>query len=198
MSAATQQARDEFAVAMKDPHNLIWLHQNSQDGQGRRHHQTTLNRAVIVLTGAAWQAYVQDTTEAILSSLEVPAGHQGHPLWALIRAATKSAVGRFNTPDARNSLALFTTVGFNPIPSWTFTIGKPPRKYSDKDVKGEINDWLNVRHKIAHGAPLPDIPLVSGSTQSRPSLHRKDAERCIEFFEKVVCVTASTAHQQFP
>jgi hypothetical protein len=198
MSAGTERARAEFAVAMKDPHNLIWIHQHSQTGRGRRHRQPTLNRAAVVLAAAAWQAYVQDTAEAILASISVPPGQPGHALYALIRAATKTALGRFNTPNARNTLALFDNVGFDPTTSWAFSIGTPPRTYSAQQVRSEIDGWLDVRHKIAHGAQLPQRALVSGRTQSGPSLYRSDAERCLEFFEAVVRVTAGEAHRQFP
>lgn len=198
MSAATQQARAEFVIALKDSRDLIWLHQHSQTGPGRRHRQPTLNRAVIVIAAAAWQAYVQDTTEAILSGIAVPAGQPGHSLYLLIRATTKTALGRFNTPNARNTLSLFNNVGFDPEPSWHFSIGAPPRVYAAKDVRDEIDGWLDVRHKIAHGAPLPATNFVSGRPQSGPSLHRRDAERCIDFFDKVAEITAQLAHQQFP
>jgi hypothetical protein len=198
VSAETQRAAREFQTAMSDPNNLIWFHRNSQAGQGRRHRQPTLNRAVVVLTAAAWQAYVQDTTAAILLSLEVPPGHQGHAMFALIRAATRTASGRFNTPNARNTLMLFNNVGFDPSSSWVFGIGAPVRAYTTPDVRREIDGWLDVRHSIAHGSPLPATDLVSGRTQSGPNLHRSDAERCIEFFERLVAITAAAADQQFP
>jgi hypothetical protein len=198
MSAATEQAKADFGSSLKDAHNLVWLHRNSQGGQGRRHRQTTLNRAVVVVTAAAWQAYVQDTTQAILAALAVPHGHQGHALYALTRAAAKNAVRRFNTPNARNTLGLFGTVGFDPEPVWSFTIGTPPRVYAPQNVRAEINDWFDVRHAIAHGSQLPAIPLVSGQAQAGRTLHRGDAERCISFFESVVNATAAAAHQQFP
>jgi hypothetical protein len=77
-------------------------------------------------------------------------------------------------------------------------IGSPPRAYGSQRVATEIDGWLDVRHKIAHGARLPASNFVSGRTQSGPSLHRADAERCVEFFEAVVAATAAAAHQQFP
>lgn len=198
MSAATEQARMEFAVALRDAQNTVWFSANTQQGQGRRHRQPSLHRAAVVLTVGAWQAFVQDTAAAILSGLRVPATHQGYALYNLVKAATSSAGGRFNTPNARNTVLLFANVGFDPEPAWTFTIGQPPRAYATSDVRQEIDGWLDVRHKIAHGSQLPQSGLVSGRTQSGPSLHRKDAERCVEFFEALVRVTAGAAAAQFP
>jgi hypothetical protein len=151
-----------------------------------------------VLTVAAWQAFAQDTTEAILDGLTVPAGHAGYPLYNLVKAATMTAVGRFNTADARNVLSLFANVGFDPAHQWTFTIGSPARLYGTQGVRDEINGWLAVRHSVAHGSALPASQLVSGRTQSGPSLHRRDAERCLEFFAALVRVTAAAANAQFP
>ena len=198
MSAGTEQARADFATALGDARNTVWFSESSQEGRGRRHRQPSLHRAGVVLAVAAWQAFAQDTGEAILSDLAVPQGHQGRPLYNLVRASTKTAIGRFNTPNARNTLVLFDNVGFSPASSWRFSLGSPPRTYSQQDVWDEIDGWLAVRHRIAHGAMLPASHLVSGRTQDGPSLHRKDAERCIAFFELVVRVTADAANAQFP
>jgi hypothetical protein len=198
VSAATERARAEFGAAMKDAHNVVFLSAAEQLGRGRRHRAPSLNRAAIVLTAAAWQAFVEDMTTAILSALAVRQGQQGYALYNLIKAATKSAVGRFNTPNARNTLALFDNVGFDPLPMWTFSIGTPPRAHGAQDVSDELDGWLTVRHKIAHGDQLPANNLVTGRTQLGPSIHRKDAERCIVFFEALVRVTADAAARQFP
>jgi hypothetical protein len=80
MSAATEQAREDFARAMSDPHNLVAIHRTTRN-RGRRFREPTLNRAMVVLTAAAWQAFVQDTTMAILSSLAVPHGDPGRPMF---------------------------------------------------------------------------------------------------------------------
>lgn len=198
MSVRTQAAYSEFGTAMADPHNLIWLHKNSQDGQGRRHRQTTLNRAVVVLTAAAWQAFVEDTARAIRDDLEVPQGSPNRPGFNVLKALTNSALGRYNTPDAHNTLQLLQNVGFDPRPHWTFTLSGPVRTYALADVRAEIDDWLRVRHKIAHGSALPPLGIITGTSKAGPTLRRSDAERCIQFFEQVASVTASAAHAQFP
>jgi hypothetical protein len=198
MSARTQEAQSDFAVAMVDPHNLISLHQHSQSGQGRRHRETTLNRAVIVLTAAAWQAYMQDSARAILADLAISHGSPGYAQYAVLRANTQNSLRRFNTPNARNSVNLLLDLGFDPQPSWTFVVGTPPRPYNVAAVRGEIDDWLDVRHAIAHGFALPMKQVLTGMTKTGPSIRRNDAERCIAFFEQVVAVTAAAADSQFP
>lgn len=198
MSQQTDQARRDFATAMKDPHNLIRTHQGQNPNRGRRWHEVTLNRAVVVLVVAAWQAYVVDTTRGILETIAPPAGDPGIPLYRVVKAATRNAVRRFNTPDSRNSLDLFHTVGFDPEPNWRVTVGTPARSLRPHEVRERVEQWLQVRHTIAHGAQLPELPIVSGRTQRGPSLHRRDAEACIEFFEALVDATANAADAQFP
>lgn len=108
---------------MRDPGHLMALH--SRTGPGRRHHEPSLNRAVVVMTTAAWQSYVQDTTQAILDTLSVPPAHTGAPMFNLIKASTRTALGRFNTPNARNTLALFYQVGFDPSGAGASRSGLP-------------------------------------------------------------------------
>src|ERR1044072_5887760 len=108
---------------MRDAHSLVWLHRRSQQGPGRRHHQPSLNRAAVVLTVAAWQAYVEDLTRAILACLEIPHGQEGHGQYRVIEVAVNNALRRFNTPDAKRSLNLLAEVGFDPRSNWSFVMG---------------------------------------------------------------------------
>jgi hypothetical protein len=198
MSQETEQARADFVQARQDAENVLWFSATTQHGPGRRHRHPSLHRAAIVLTTAAWQAFVQDVTSAILANLEVPIGDPGRPMFDLIKASTRSSIGRFNTPNSRNSLALFANVGFDPTAQWRFSMTGPSRTYDRQRVRQEVDGWLDIRHKIAHGAPLPANEFVSGRSQRGPSLHRKDAERCVWFFSAVVELTSNAAGQQFP
>lgn len=198
MSAETEQARNDFANAMRDPHNLVRTAQGQNPNRGRRWHESALNRAVVVLAVAAWQAYVQDTTRGILTSIEPPPGDPGIPLFRVVRAATRNVIRRFNTPNSRNTLDLSHSVGFDPEARWMFSVETPPVMLRPYEVRQRLEEWLAVRHTIAHGTELPSIGIVSGRTKQGPSLHRKDAEACIEFFEALVAVTADQAAVVFP
>jgi hypothetical protein len=116
----------------------------------------------------------------------------------VIKVGTKRSLARFNTPNAKNSLDLLADVGFDPTSRWSFVMGNPPATYRQADIRGEIDGWLEVRHKIAHGSPLPESRLVRGRTKRGPTLHRSDAEQCIEFFEAVVAATTTAASAQYP
>jgi hypothetical protein len=196
MSTRTTAACIAFTEAMCDSGHLMALH--SRTGPGRRHHEPSLNRAVAVMTVAAWQSYVELTTKAILDDIAVPPTHSGSALFALVKASTMSGLGRFNTPDTRNTLALFRQVGFDPTAGWSFSVPTRSYTYTSPTVTSELEEWLKVRHTIAHGATLPALAIVKGRTKDGPKLWKHDAEHCIEFFNALVSTTAIEAQRQFP
>jgi hypothetical protein len=177
------------------------IHGKVNPGRGRRREELTLNRAIVVLTVAAWQAYVDDTTRAVLGTIKPPAGHPGMVDWNLIKANATTALGRFNTANSFNSLALFSRVGFDPLSSWTFRIprlGGARKTYVPADAQDEIDQWLGIRHAIAHGSDLPSARVITGTSARGATLRLHDARNCIGSFSAVVGATAAEADIQFP
>jgi hypothetical protein len=72
-----QLAENEFVQAMGDSRNLIAIHKDLNQGRGRRIREVSINRAVVVLTVAAWQAFCQDLVAEILDSIEIERGQDG-------------------------------------------------------------------------------------------------------------------------
>jgi hypothetical protein len=196
MSANTQVAQEEFRVAMRDPQNLVAIHRDLNLGRGRRWREMTLNRAVIVLTVAAWQAYVEDLAHGILETVHPAAGAQGYGLWQLIKASTDSAVGRFNTPNAENTRLVLSNLGFDPQPHWNWGTGSAA--VTPVIAAQRINEWLRVRHSIAHGDDLPAVGVISRKTGGAPTLTRANAEACTRFFTRLSDATTRAANNQFP
>lgn len=196
MSAQTDAAAAEFQAAMDDPRNLVEIHKDLNPRRGRRYRETTLNRAMVVLTVAAWQAYVQDLTRAILDTIQPPAGDPANVQFQLIRAATLTALGRFNTPDARNTCNLLANVGFDPLPHWSWKRGR--WALTIDDATRSVDEWLRVRHTIAHGSALPAVKVIARTTAGVPTLTRGNSERSISFFAQLVNVTRVAADAQFP
>jgi hypothetical protein len=63
-------------------------------------------------------------------------------------------------------------------------------------VDARINDWLNVRHAIAHGhGVLPQVPVLQAvrdspaSPPGDPSLRLVDAEACLRLFRRLARLT---------
>lgn len=71
-----------------------------------------------------------------------------------------------------------------------------------QQTKDELDTWIQIRHKIAHGDALPAEPrftaLATGARAGVPRLKRADADRCLSFFERLVSVTGQQADTQFP
>jgi hypothetical protein len=60
-----------FESAMQDARNLVEIHRrlNPQNKRGRRSLEAALNRSVVVLAVAAWQAQVEEIAARLLESL---------------------------------------------------------------------------------------------------------------------------------
>lgn len=205
-----QEAVDNYANAMIHCDNLIKVHKAvGKGGRGRRTTETSVNRGTIVLAVAAWQAFVQDVATALrdaaMDELQATASNPG-----LVRDAMrhwendfKVAEKIFSTPGPDQTISLLQRVGFNPRPSWTWSQrggrGGQVVEVKPKHVVKVIDQWLCVRHEVAHGhstiTPLPILeavrdPASSKAAKSAPTLRLRDAEDCVKFFRSVVRRTA--------
>ena len=100
MSVETQAALAEFERAMHDPRNLVEIHKALNPNRGRRWAEPTINRGIVVLTVAAWQAFVEDLTIAVLYTMRRNVAGQPNLAgqFQLVEAASRNAVHRLNTP----------------------------------------------------------------------------------------------------
>jgi hypothetical protein len=177
----------EFETAMRDPQHLMEIHQDLNPGPGRRVREIALNRACVVLSVAAWQAFVQDLAKAVLVDLEPPPGDPSRPQYRILKAMVMSATQRFSTPNSENTRELLMTVGFDPWPHWTWRLG--PTTLSPTEVRDRLNAWLRVRHSVAHGDDqLPDEDVLTATTGGR-TIRRINALRCMRFFRDLASTT---------
>jgi hypothetical protein len=205
-----QEAVDNFAKAMSHCDNLIKAHRAAgHGGRGRRTTETSLNRGTIVLAVATWQAFVQDAAAALrdaaLAELQATAPNSG-----LLQAAMRQwetdlngAVKKFATPGPDQTVSLLNRVGFDPRPSWTWPQrggrGMQDVLVEPKHVAKVIEQWLRVRHDVAHGhSTISSLPILgavrerssSPAAKAAPTLRLDDAEDCVKFFRSVVRLTA--------
>ena len=179
---------------------------------GRRREEMALNRGAVVLAVAAWQTFVEETARGALETIGAGASS---PLFNLVKADTLSGIGRFNTPNSRNSLDLFLRVGFEPSLRWGVSIRwvlgrygtgrtvERKKTFTPAEARFELDAWLQVRHLIAHGRTFEATDghlksVLSGKAKSGLTLWRADAERCIAFLEALAVATAAEASAQFP
>lgn len=194
--ASIDDAERRFGDVLKHTQNLMRVHLDSRQGKGRRWAETSLNHAAIALTVAAWQAYVEALVEGILDGLRPPHG----PLtqqFNLVNASAKSALSRFNTPNAEKTREMFQHVGFDPRSEWTWT-ARGASCVSISQVEAELNAWLKVRHAVAHGFPIDGVFVVTGWAGGQQTVRYADVGRCYQFFIKLVQVTSAAARRTFP
>ena len=105
--------------------------------------------------------------------------------------------------------------GFDPTNAWGFSFAwEKQRSAADggriveqatltaQQTKDELDTWILIRHKIAHGDVLPAearfVALATGSRAGVPRLKRANADRCLNFFQQPVNVTGNEAANRFP
>ncbi len=207
-----QTAVDNYERAMGHCDNIVHVHRAAGDGGvGRRTEETSVNRGTIVLAVAAWQAFVQDIAKALADQAfaELHLIQSARVLPAVIqhwKTDFDRAVYAFATPDPAKSRALWKHFGFDPRPKWTWKQGggrgNKGVMVEPKHVDEVMEQWLRVRHAVAHGhANLPGLPVltavrsqrVTARAKTSPNLRLTDAIDCMRFFRSVAKITADAA-----
>src|SRR5947209_5514244 len=157
------QAATTFSSSMGYVDQLIRAHSRLQAGRGRRFEQEAIHRAGIVLTVGAWEGYVELVTLEALRVIATSVAGHAQPAWArhafsLFRARITAEVKQFNTPNSQNVRRLFQNcLGFDPWPFWSW------RRSIAQRTRTRLDDWLRIRHGVAHGSGLPsNIPWIHG------------------------------------
>ena len=155
-----------------------------------------LNRSVVVLTVAAWQAWVETYVATALAAIaEFPANRSEDTEYLrllratgpLIELATRE-VGRFNTPDAGEVCRLLRLLDDDPRPRWSFV--SPAGRARPDEVVGRLDGWVKVRHAIAHGhGHLPPVDVLGRTKGGHGSLTHRHAAQCAAFFRELAVAT---------
>lgn len=201
---AIVDARNTFRRMVADAENLIEIHKDlgrvgtgasAAPRRGRRYRERALNHGVVVITVAAWQAYVENFTSECLECLRPPPGDSSEPSYRVIRSLAMNVGKNFSTPNAENTRDLLMIVGVDPWASWAWREGN--RDLTSADIRSRMNEWLKVRHAIAHGDDLPAVSVLA-NTPSGHSLWRAKAESCVRFFGRVVDASEQGASSVYP
>jgi hypothetical protein len=215
MSLATQLAKTRFEATLKPARDLIAIHKDLSTAAGRRERELSLNRGAVVFAVAAWQAFVEQLTQGILNGFAPPPGDPCTGTYVLRKSYLEGQIRNLNTPDTRKTMALWRLIAFDPFSAWTFSFDWEKQRSVRRGgsiadsatltvggCKAELDGWLQVRHKIAHGDVFPAIPsvtaFVTGSRAGVPRLQRRDADRCVSFFSALVTATTAEADRVYP
>jgi hypothetical protein len=97
---------------------------------------------------------------------------------------------RFSTPSAKNTRKLLRLVDFDPDPYWTWD------RMKIRQVVGRLQDWLAVRHAIAHGDVMPKVAVLEAVRENKlkfgldgPIIRVEDARQCTAFIRKLAWAT---------
>lgn len=192
-----QQAVNQFDNALKHCDNLVAVHRgHGGANRGRRYQEVSIDRAVVVLAVAAWQAAVQDLTTALLDTAR-PTGPTSIDIarYDTLTGPVRKAISDFATPNAENTRKLMVSAGFDPRPLWTYEIaggrGRPRTSWTPQMVSTRLNEWLKIRHALAHGhetLPVNNALLAVRNlgVTSDPTLQLADAVGCIAFLNRLV------------
>jgi hypothetical protein len=145
---------DHLLRLLEDADELLRAHRRLRTGRrGRQWGLGSLNRAVVVLSVSAWEAYVEQVVVEAITAIR-PA--VGAPLgsWSALNASARSSVGRFHNPNVENVRTLISdAVGLPDVTAfWSW------RKCTAARACDQLAKALRIRHQIAHGVkPRPVI-----------------------------------------
>lgn len=187
------QSLEQFYNLLSYVDQLIAIPAKLQSGRGRRHEQDAIHRAGVVMTVAAWQAYIEKVLGEALQAIGNDINDLGNggpaPNWAkhsyLLRcAALQISIKKFNTPNDTNVRDLLhDALGFNPWPSWTWQKG--PRQWNVSEVRSRTNSWVTIRHSVAHGFPLPQNIEWIKNSNGTPRLTLNLLKECRKHFAHI-------------
>lgn len=195
------QAAGNYRRAMVHATNLAKVHRRvGSGGAGRRFEEVSINRAIVVISVASWQAAIQDLTLANLDLRTPPPTDPIAKSYQTVANRTRTEVESFSTPNAKNARRLLRASGFDPKPHWSWSQpggrGRPWVTLTPKDIDDRIDDWLKVRHAIAHGhEALPAVHVLQQVRASptpihEPSLRLGDAEACGALFTRLLQIAS--------
>ncbi|MCE8052513.1 hypothetical protein HOP61_14535 [Halomonas daqingensis] len=191
------QSHHAFLDQLGSVDQLITIHGRIQSGKGRRHEQDALHKAGVVMTVAAWQAYIEKIIRETLNNIESgfygPTATQTAPHWALHsfnlrRAEILGTVNKFNTPNTQNIQRIFQEAfDFDPWPCWEWYRG--PRKWNGHQTRVRTDSWVKIRHAIAHGYPLPDNMDFLQDKNGNARLNLTLLRECLNHFKHIALQT---------
>lgn len=196
LTFAAVQASSDFRRAVSVPEALLAIHHEAQVKGQAPARAMALNRAVVVLTVAAWQAWVEKFAWLLLWEKGIGLDPDSDD-WRVrrlseanmaMRPLVEREIQKFSTPSSGAVCNLLGLLNHNPRDRWTFTVGNA--RLSQHEIAERLDAWVKVRHAIAHGDDhLPSVPVLDSTKGGHGSLTRPKAASCLSFFAQLVVAT---------
>jgi hypothetical protein len=169
---ASNALQDHLEAVLIDAEELVAAHANLCTGKrGRQYGLGAINRAIVVMCAAAWEAYVEEIVREAINSLIPPTG-SARTAWPALNANALNELKRFNTPNSQNVRNLLSKTLALPdvTTSWYW------QNCSTQKAVSYLDNFLQIRHETAHG--VNPRPVVHNNyTSWLPSFVRNLARR---------------------
>jgi hypothetical protein len=142
-------------------------------GPGRQYGLASLNRAAVVMSVSAWEAYIEELMRESVRVLQPPAPPLGS--WPALNAYAMGLLGNFNTPNQVNVERLIRNcLGLADVHlSWTW------QNCTSAQAVQRLTVAMTYRHHIAHGV------------NPRPTVHNNYSSQLPDFFRRLARCTDS-------
>ncbi len=138
---------------------------------GRQYGLAALNRAAVVISVSAWEAYVEEVVRESLNAVRPAAPPLG--LWPALNASVRGQLGRFNTPNTEQVRTLISdAIGLPDVHHcWSW------RNCTWAQAVQRLGLAMDLRHQIALGV------------NPRPTVHNFYSSQLPDFFRRVAHCT---------
>ncbi len=145
---------------------------------GRQYGLMSLNRAAVVMSVSAWEAYVEELMRESVRALLPPAPPLG--AWPALNAYVTGLLGNFNTPNPVNVIRLIRNcLGLADVSlSWMW------QNCTSAKAVQRLTEAMTFRHEIAHGV------------NPRPTIHNSYSIQLPDFFLRLARCTDNAVRQQ--
>jgi hypothetical protein len=159
---------DYLIPLLDDAGELDRAHRRLRSGQrGRQWGLGSLNRAVVVMSVSAWEAYVEEVLREAVNVIHPPG--TAITIWQSLNANAQTQIGRFNNPNLENTRRLLADcIGLQDVTAcWSWQNNDPQR------ARSRLTEAIDFRHKVAHGV------------HPRPTIHNNYSKRLPGFFRQL-------------
>ncbi len=163
---------------LEDARELDAIHSQLRTGSpGRQFGLASLNRAAVVMSVSAWEAYIEELMRESLAALRPPPPDMGH--WPALNAFILGEIGRFHTPNAANvANMIHRCLGLADVRlSWGW------KNCTAARAETLLDEALVHRHEIAHGV------------NPRPVIHNAYSSWLPGFIRRLASCTDQTVRQ---